>query len=196
MRITLSQGDIAASLGIEAPDLPTYASPLMNLANQYAAGTRPAVVGQMSELIQDFPGESVGDWEAWYEQAKPNAIEKATDKVMAKLEAFRTVLQRIDRTMVASWVRDLVISKTYQGLKFQQAILARIAADVGKTYRLAVPSEESAGIDGYVGETAVSIKPDTYHTMAHLAEDIPCCMVLYSKTSRGIVFDFNRDEFL
>jgi hypothetical protein len=36
------------------------------LANQNAQGTRPKVVGQMSELIKEFPGKDVAEWEEWY----------------------------------------------------------------------------------------------------------------------------------
>ena len=42
----------------------------INLANQYAQGTRPKIVGQLSELIQEF----------YYLQKKPDAIKNATEK--------------------------------------------------------------------------------------------------------------------
>ncbi|MGC9027863.1 MAG: MjaI family restriction endonuclease [bacterium] len=41
-------------LDIETPGFPKYVAPLTNLANQYAQGIRPKVVGQMSELILEF----------------------------------------------------------------------------------------------------------------------------------------------
>jgi hypothetical protein len=39
---------------------------LLNLANQNAQGTRPKIVGQMSELIEQFGGKSLDEWERWY----------------------------------------------------------------------------------------------------------------------------------
>ena len=36
-------------------EFPKYTTQLINLANQNAGGTRPRVVGQMSELIKEFP---------------------------------------------------------------------------------------------------------------------------------------------
>lgn len=36
------------------PELPKYASQLINLANIFSQGTRPKVIGQMSELIKEF----------------------------------------------------------------------------------------------------------------------------------------------
>jgi len=45
-----------------APEFPKYSTQLMNLANQNAQGTRPRVVGQMSDLIQEFPGSTLDEW--------------------------------------------------------------------------------------------------------------------------------------
>jgi hypothetical protein len=36
------------------------------LANQNAGGTKPKVVGQMSDLIQNFEGHEFKKWEDWY----------------------------------------------------------------------------------------------------------------------------------
>ena len=38
----------------------------MNLANQNSQGTRSKVVGQLSDLIQEFQGNSIEEWEEWY----------------------------------------------------------------------------------------------------------------------------------
>jgi hypothetical protein len=53
----------------EPPTLPKYASQIINLANQNAQGTRPRVVGQLSDLIQDFPGDSYAEWVSWYAES-------------------------------------------------------------------------------------------------------------------------------
>ena len=43
-------------------EFPKYTTQLINLANQNAQGTRPKVVGQMSDLIQEFGGKKYDDW--------------------------------------------------------------------------------------------------------------------------------------
>ncbi len=88
--------------------------------------------------------------------------------------------------MVSDWVEDLVINKTFNGMYVQKAILAFLADQKGETYRLATPEEESKGIDGYVGTTAYSIKPDTYKTMDRLSEIIDVKMIYYTKTQTGL----------
>ena len=66
----------------------------------------------------------------------------------------------------------------------QKAILASLAERLGCEYRLATPEEESKGIDGYVGDTAYSVKPDTYRSKASLPERIDVKMIYYKK-NRG-----------
>jgi len=158
MRVKITIEEIRKYLDIETPDFPKYVAPLINLANQYAQGTRPRVVGQMSELIQEFEGKTLSEWEKWYLQKKPDAIKNATEKILAKLKELRDSLSKIDQTMVEQWVRDLVIVKTFAGLRFQEAILKKGAEIKGTNYRFSEPDEESKGIDGYVGDIPVSIK--------------------------------------
>jgi len=51
VKVKITIEEIRKLLDIETPGIPKYVSPLINLANQYAQGTRPKVVGQMKELM-------------------------------------------------------------------------------------------------------------------------------------------------
>jgi len=66
-----------------------------------------------------------------------------------------------NRLPVRRWVKDLVLTKKYSGLKLQDSILKRISEALGKSYRAAKPEEEAKGIDGFIGDIPVSIKPIT-----------------------------------
>jgi len=192
MKIKLRNEEVNKLLDIETPEFPKYVAPLLNLANQYAQGTRPKVVGQMSELIQHFTGRTFGEWEKWYTKQKPEAIRNATEKILKTVETLKTAISQVDRPMVEKWVRDLVVLKTFAGLRFQKAILKK-GADIKKTgYRLAEPEEEKIGIDGYIGETPVSIKPDTYKAKAGLPEKIPTQMITYLKVKGGVEVDYGE----
>lgn len=48
----------------------------------------------MSELIQQFPGKSLPEWEEWYLQQKPEALTNATGKILQKLTEFQEVLAK------------------------------------------------------------------------------------------------------
>lgn len=169
---------------------PKYTSQLINWANQNAQGTRPVVVGQMSELFPEFMNSgmeiTIENWRKWYTEKYPEAFENATDKIYAQVQNLKNAIPLIDREMVEKWVQDLVINKTFNGMYVQKAILASLAEKRGTTYRLATPEEESIGIDGYVGEIPYSVKPDTYKTMGRLSETIDVKMIYYSKTKTNL----------
>ena len=169
---------------------PKYTSQLINWANQNAQGTRPKVVGQMSELFPEFVSKTehvaIEYWKRFYIMHHPDAFNEATDKIYAQIENLRQAIQLIDRDMVQKWVEDLIINKTFNGMYVQKAILASLADLKDTDYRLATPDEEAKGIDGYVGGVAYSVKPDTYKTMSRLSETIDVKMIYYSKTKTGL----------
>mgnify|MGYP001416152743 CR=1 FL=1 len=192
MKIKITIQEIRKYLDIETPEFPKYVSPLINLANQYAQGTRPKTVGQMSELIQEFEGKTLKEWENWYLKKKPHAIKDATEKILQKLKELKNAINMIDSETVEKWVKDLVIVKTFAGLRFQEAILKKGAEIRGTNYRLSEPDEESKGIDGYIGDVPVSIKPDTYRLKAGLPEHIDIKIIYYRKIDDGIEIDYGE----
>ena len=191
-QIKISNSEIKQLLGVESFEFPKYATQIMNLANQNAQGTRPKVVGQMSDLIQEFSGQTVEEWEKWYLETHPNAIKKATEKITKMVDNFKTVISQIDREMIENWVKDLVIIKTFIGLKFQEAILSKTAAIFNTTYKLSTPEDESKGIDGYIGDVPVSIKPETYKSKKSVSEKIDVKFIFYKKVKDGIKIDLEE----
>lgn len=196
MKFIIKNEKLRALNNALAANLPKYTSQLINLANQNAQATRPVVVGQMSELFPEFMtcGEeiSIENWHNWYIEKFPDALEKATDKIYAQIQALQNAISLINREMVKHWVEDLIINKTFNGLYVQKAILAFLAEQMKTPYRLATPNEESLGIDGYVGEVPYSIKPDTYKTMNRLPEIINIKMIYYTKTKTGITIEIEE----
>lgn len=192
MKVKITSEEIRKYLDIETPEFHRYMAPLINLANQYAQGTRPKVVGQMSELIQEFKGKTLSEWEDWYLKKNPDAIKNATEKIFQKLQELKNAIKSIDRETVEKWVKDLVIVKTFVGLRFQEAILKKGAEIKGTNYRLSESDEESKGIDGYIGDIPVSIKPYTYKVKAALPEHIGIKIIYYKKIGDGIEVDYGE----
>lgn len=190
MNYTIKNEDIEAYNESDSFPFPKYTSQLINLANQNAQGTRPAVVGQMSDLFQEFreshEEKSIAGWRRWYTQRYPDAFFNATEKIWTQINNLQNAIFFIDKDMVEKWVEDLVIYKTFNGLYVQKAILAFLAKKNGTAYRLATPLEESQGIDGYVGDVPYSVKPDTYRTMERLSETIDVKKIFYTKTKVGL----------
>lgn len=97
--------------------------------------------------------------------------------------------------MIEAWVKDLVYTKTYCGLKFQSAIIAFLAGKLGKTWRLATIEEEAKGIDGFIGETPIQIKSATYKIESRLSETIDVPIVYYEKKKDGINIEYDQSIF-
>lgn len=194
-KIKISNSEIEKLSNANSYQFPKYATQIINLVNGNAQGTRPAVVGQMSELIQEFNGKTLGEWIAWYSQKQPDAIKKATEKIYNMYQQMSQAFASIDRQMIEEWVKDLVYNKTYCGLKFQSAIIAFLAEKYQTTGRLANREEEAKGIDGFVGDTPIQIKSSTYKMEGHLPENIEISIVYYDKKKNGIYIEFDPEKF-
>lgn len=192
MQLKITNSEMIAEIAEEAKHFPKYTTQIMNLANQNAQGTRPKVVGQLSDLIQECPYKEYKKWKEWYLSKKPTAIDDATTKIFAMINELKKAINQIDEKMVRNWLEDLVVDKTFIGLRFQEAILKRIAKLKKTTYRLSTPEEESKGIDGFIGTLPVSIKPTTYKTKNMLSEKIDVRIVFYEKKKDGIVVDMSQ----
>jgi hypothetical protein len=191
-KVRIKNKVVTQLLDSEVVSFPKYATQLINLANQNAQGTRPEVVGRMNDLIQQFKGRKLREWEEWYLNRHPEAIDKAKARILEMMQNFKKVITLIDADMIEAWVRDLVIVKTFVGLKFQEAILKHIAASVNKSYRLSDPEEEARGIDGYIGEMPISIKPQSYESKPMLPEIIDVRIIYYEKVKDGINLYFEE----
>lgn len=195
MTIKISNEELLDLNGGQSPEFPKYASQLINWANQNAQGTRPKVVGKLSDLFPEFEEEvediSITSWKEWYLSKYPDAIDEATKKIWKQVENLKDAIVLIDEKMVRSWVEDLVITKTYNGLYFQQAILEKLSVILKLPYRLATAEEESKGIDGYVGDTAYSVKPDTYKSTnaRSISDEVNVKMIYYTKKKTGITVE-------
>jgi len=176
-------------------EFPKYVTQVINLVNSNAGGTRPKVVGQMSELIKEFDGRTIDEWIEWYTNRYPSAVNDATEKIWTMYEAMKGAFNTITKEMVENWVKDLVYSKTFCGLKFQTAIISAIASQLNKEWREATPEEEAQGIDGFIGNKPLQVKAVTYKLEARLSETIEVPIVYYDKKKDGINIEYNPTDF-
>jgi hypothetical protein len=175
---------------------PKYTTQIINLANQNAQGTRPSVVGQMSDLIQECPYNEIDEWRRWYIKKYPEAIKNATERISASVSNLKEAIRHIDDKMIRAWVEDLIFVKTVEGLLFQKAVLVELSKKYKKPYRLATPEEEAKYIDGYIGKQPISIKPDTYETKTSTKhERIKVPLVVYKKTPKYLSIKYKEEEF-
>ena len=98
--IKISFKELIKEISGEAKDFPKYTTQIINLANQNAQGTRPRVVGQLSELIVKCPHKEYIKWKEWYLQQQPKAIDDATKKIFSMVEELKKAINQIDEKMV------------------------------------------------------------------------------------------------
>ena len=180
--------------------LPPYCGPLINLANQYSRGTRPDVVGQLSELVREIRPTSASHWREKYYTQQPDAKCKAADKIEQTLGTIREALDKIDRSMVEEWVEDLLIEKTFAGFSHEQTVIEELARRMMGEYRSSTKEDESRGIDGWIQVgtvfVPVQIKPETYRrTAARLPQRFQCPVVFYSVNKSDGSLDIDAYEF-
>ena len=76
MNYTIKKEDIENYNNSDSFSFPKYTSQLINLANQNAQGTRPVVVGKMSDLFQEFlesdEERNIDGWRRWYLKRYPD----------------------------------------------------------------------------------------------------------------------------
>ena len=193
-KIKISNPDIEILSNATKFEFPKYVTQIINLVNGNAQGTRACVVGQMSDLIQEFNGNTLEEWIDWYDKKEPDSIEKATDKIYDKYLEMKDAFNSITKYMIKEWVIDLLHVKTFCGLKIQQAIIANIANSLGKEWRLSNKEEESKGIDGYIGSKPVQIKSYTYKNEGRLNEVIEVPIIYYKKKKDGLIVEYDQTQ--
>ena len=110
MKLKIKNTELTSDIVGEIDEFPKYTTQLINLANQNAQGTRPKMVGQMSDLIQEFDGNKYNDWVVWYLRKMPHAVDNATDKIYSMISNLKEAINLIDKQMVNNWVKDLVLN--------------------------------------------------------------------------------------
>jgi hypothetical protein len=175
------------------PAYPKYLSQLINLANSNSHATRPKNVGSMVDMVPKFKKKK--DWEKFYRcehYDKINFAVETIDKAMNKLRrVFYEVPPLEQRKYIRIWVEDLIFNKSFVGINAQMSILPFLAEQEGKEYRFATIDEEAKGIDGFIGDDAVSLKPKSYKSKGLLPEKINCKIIYYNITKRkDVEFDY------
>lgn len=193
-QITIQKSKLDSLNKVKSPSFPKYTTQLLNTANQNAGATKPKIVGKMSDLFPQYLNESkicsVEDWEKWYLEKKPDALADAKAKLQIHVANLKDAIQLIDEQMMDLWLHDLVVTKTYNGMYFQKAIIKAIAEKEGKPWKLSNAEEESKGIDGYIGDEPVSVKPITYEHMKMLQESIKVRMITYEIKTEEIIINY------
>ena len=176
---------------------PKYTTYLLNPAINLSQSNRPHVVGQMSDIVKEFREKNPdGTFEGWVEFYNDEydgeeRLEKALEMAHPMVEKMRDAFEQIDEEMTHNYLRDLVLFKSYEGFDIEETVLGKLGEIYDLEVTKATAEDESKGIDGYIGDQPVQVKPETYKD--NLQEDISVPIVFYdeNKSNRAMTVDIS-----
>lgn len=163
--IKLTANDFKGLIKRDRCDFPTNTKPILNIATQNSQATRPKVVGSVKEFFSEFlkinQGKSVDDWEKFYYTHKQGQakIRAATDRLHTYLNKMPVDYTVFTRDIAENYILDLVINKTHYGMSGEYHAVLATAKYFDLPYRFSTAEEEKQGIDAWIGDHPVQVKP-------------------------------------
>ena len=145
-----------------------YEKLIINSINQTAGGTKPRVVGQMSDLVPKFRDYCIKNnisitsknWKKWYLDRYLSNFENSLSKLKDMLEKFKKAINEINDKTLEKWLNNFLFIENIGGLLIQDIIMNYIKTEYPKySIRAAIPSEESKNIDIIINNKAYQVKP-------------------------------------
>lgn len=153
-------------------EFPLYSKPILNIATQNSKATQVKIVGSMKDQWMQFMatrGRSVIDWETWYmANGGQTKIDRATDKLYEMLSKMPVDHAVFTRDLANLYILDLVINKTHYGMSGEYHAVLAAAAHFNLPHRFSNAEEESQGIDAWIGDHPVQVKPHDSVKMHHV----------------------------
>jgi len=169
--IKLTSKNYGSVIQRQRREWPKYSTQLMNVASQNCKATSPKNVGSMKELWtemrnQGIPG-TLENWTEFYKSKKGEGLLiDAGQKIYDMLVKMGITWISLDMAM--QYVKEVVYNKTQMGLGGEEMAVQVVAGYYNLPYRFSTPEEESKGIDAYIGNYPVQVKPHDSVFKAHV----------------------------
>ena len=153
-------------------EFPLYSKPILNIATQNSKATSVKIVGSMKEQFTEFlkgGGRTLQEWEQFYEARDgKNKIQASADKLYAMLEKMPVDNSIFTEELALQYIEELVLNKTHYGMSGEFHSVVAAANYFETEYRFSTPEEESQGIDAWIGDKPVQVKPHDSVKMHHV----------------------------
>lgn len=182
-------------------DFPLYSKPILNIATQNSKATQVKLVGSMKEQWTQFMstgGRSIEEWEAWYMNNGGAAkIRAATDKLYEMLNKMPLDHSVFTRELAELYIQDLVFNKTHYGMSGEYHSVLAVAQYFGAEHRFSTPEEESQGIDAWLGDCPVQVKPQDSVKMHHVynGADVTKTLVVTYEAKKDACYIHNPEFY-
>jgi len=183
----------------EEYDFPKYVPTILNKAMNVARANGSHVVGQTSEIKkhfrEEYPNGTYEDWVEFYnsEYDGEKRIEKSIEKTYKMLQNFKKVIGGIDESIVEDYIKEFIYYKTPQGFDDEKLIFEKLSEIYNKEYKRSTKEEEPGGIDGYLCDQPVSIKPMSYKREGNPYDiDVPIVYYEDFKSKDKLILDISE----
>lgn len=180
---------------------PLYTKPILNIATQNSKATQKKIVGSMKEQFSEFlkqGGVSLSDWEEWYmANGGQKKINDATDKLYSMLVKMPVDKSIFTRDLANQYIEELVFNKTHYGMSGEYHSVVAAANYFNVRYRFSTAEEESQGIDAWIDNRPVQVKPHDSVKMHHVRNvaDVLKTLVITYESKKDVCYIHNP-EFL
>jgi len=151
---------------------PRYATQLLNIAGQNAQCFKATKVGSMKEtwlaFMETGQPDTIENWEKFYiEQQGWEGIEWAANKLFDKAVNDMRI-PWLNKELCRSYVEEVIFNKTHFGMGGETSAIKAAAKYFDMDYRFSTAEEESQGIDGWLGDYPVQVKPQDSYKVGHV----------------------------
>lgn len=157
-------------------------------------------IGCIKENFIDFKekdGQTLEQWQDYFSnEISSKKIEDMTNKVWSYLEEIKNNINELDKDDVKEYIEDVLFKKTFNGLNIEIEIIKEISNKYNYEYKFSNHIDEREGIDGFINNIPIQIKPNTYKNTNYWNTN-KCYTVYYIiNKDNSYTYDFDLKDFL
>lgn len=178
---------------------PKYSTQLLNIANQNCKGTDIKLIGSMKELWLEMRGQGIrgtlSNWKKFYLSKKgKKVLKQSSEKVYDMLKKMK--IHWIDEEMCHDYIKEMVFNKTHMGMAGEEMAVEAVAKYFKMKYHFSNAQEEAQGIDAWIGNVPVQVKPHDsvkkHHVRNHA--DVNKTLVITYESKKQICYVHNPER--
>lgn len=144
---------------------------ILNNAYNQSCNTGTKILGDMSEITDEFDGGSYDEFLSYYynewdgHSRRVRAVRRMTENLVSRIEAVGgEITERKARRWAKQYIGSMLVN-SYRGFLDEERAIELVADEMGSDWRVADSSQESAGVDGYIEQTTVQVKPASHSSL-------------------------------
>lgn len=180
---------------------PKYSTQILNMANQNAKSTSVKTVGSMKEMWMDMRKQGIrgtlDNWTTYYNSVRGEATLITAGKTLYTMVVKMNLQNIITEDMCIDYVKEMVYNKTHMGMAGEEMAIEVVANYLKRSYRFSTKEEEARGIDGWIENIPVQVKPNDSPKIPHIPNGVDTQKVLFiTYENKKMSCYIHNEEFL